>query len=434
MSDGFHEEPYGDNNGPDPTPQPNGVDCLPLYWHGEVDPRECRPFLIQDLLPEVGIGLLAGQWGTGKTLTAIELADCVINSRRFLGYDIVRPGGVLFIALEGASEIPIRFQAVLEQKGGDKQYPQKAPFVWTDACPPLIDPKAATIIIATAKAAAARLKKQFNLPLSLIFIDTIVDAAGYRREGADNDTATTQMLMNTMAKVSREVGCFVFGLDHYGKDASVGTRGSSAKEARADVIFACLGDRNEAGQVSKSRLALRKRRSGANGEEFPFKLRRVDMGNDENGRPIGTLVIDWPKPGDDAPIIAKDDNWGKSKGGKGLKLLRRILMQLLADCGEWIKPFADGPTVRVLKLNLIETEFMKTYATTGETEKNKQRAKRTALQRALDDAGDKIVTREIGGQEYVWLSQSGPGEKPPSGQSCAHSNSGATKPPPSGKE
>ena len=85
-------------------------------------------------------------------------------------------------------------------------------------------------------------------------------------------------------------------------------------------------------------------------------------------------------------------------------------MNLLVDCGEQIRPFADGPMVRALKLKLVEDEFSKSYATTGETEADKKAAKRKALKRALDSAGDKIITREIGNDEYIWLSQKGPGE------------------------
>jgi hypothetical protein len=384
-------------------------DVPPLHWHGEEDPRKTRPFLIQDLLPEVGVGLLVGQWGVYKTFRAVDLVHCVISGQPFLSFEIVRPGGVLYIALEGASELPIRFQAVLEQKGDPDKYPKGAPFAWTDQCPPLINPDAATTIIAKAKEVTAVLERRFKLPLSMIMIDTIADAAGYRREGSDNDAAITQMVMNTLAQIARALGCFVCGIDHYGKDANAGTRGSSAKEARADVVLACLGDRSEAGHISNSRLALRKRRSGPNGEEFRFTARPVDMGADQNGRPITTLVLDWQTSDDDAPKPTKAEEWG---GGKAIQKLRGIIMSLMADVGEQIRPFADGPVVRALKIKLVEAEFYKTYHTTGTTERNKRNAKRMAFQRAVLEADAKkiIITREIAGEDYVWLNKPGPGE------------------------
>jgi hypothetical protein len=255
---------------------------------------------------------------------------------------------------------------------------------------------------------AALLPQQFDLPLSLILLDSLVAGAGYRKEGQDNDTATTHSIMMTTATVSRALRCFSFVIDHYGKDTNVGTRGSSVKEGDADVIFACLGDRSEGGQMTNSRLALRKRRSGANGEEFRFRGRVVEMGlNPQTNKMETSLVIDWGVDQAAAKKPKTEDAWGRSKA---TNLLRRIIMRLLAECGEQIKPFADGPTVRALKFTLVEAEFYKTYATTGEGEKAKKHAKRMALQRAVENAGDRITTREIEGIDYIWLSQPGVGE------------------------
>jgi AAA domain-containing protein/DNA primase RepB-like protein len=393
--------PNADTEEDDPKQEPQ---ILPLRWHGEKDPFDDRAWAVDGLIPEVGTGLISGQWGTLKTFVAFELAHCIMTPRPFIGFDIVRPGGVLLIALEGQNEVAIRFQAVLEKKGG--KYLDGAPFVWTEVSPPLTDPKTADIIIATAKAVASRLKERFNLPLSLILIDSLIAGAGYRKEGQDNDAALTNTIMANMAKVSRAIGCFTFVIDHFGKDTNVGTRGSSVKEGDADVIFACLGDRSEAGQVANSRLALRKRRSGPNGEEFPFRGAVVEMGvNPKTGKMETTLVIDWEETGQ--ARTPKRDDWGR---GKAVKLLRRIIMNQLVDCGEQIKPWADGPLVRALKVKLVETEFHKAYLTTGETDMDKRHAKRMAFQRAVNAAGDKVVTREVGGVDYIWLSQAGPGE------------------------
>src|SRR6516225_5437390 len=138
--------------------------------------------------------------------------------------------------------------------------------------------------------------------------------------------------MMVAAEASRALSCFVFVIDHYGKDVNVGTRGSSVKEGDADVIFACLGDRTEGGQVSNSRLALRKRRAGPNGGEFAFQGKVVEMGvNPKTGKMETTLVIEWGDTGQ--PTAPKKDDWGR---GKAAKLLRRIIMSLLVDCGEQI--------------------------------------------------------------------------------------------------
>jgi hypothetical protein len=245
-----------------------------VFWHGQVDYRASRPQLVQDVIPEVGHGLWSGQWGTFKTFGAIELAHSCMSGEPFLGYEIMRRGGVLFIALEGAGEVPIRLQGVIEDRGKIKG---PAPFGWIETCPPLIGKNAPDEICAIAEPIASELKERFDVPLVLIIIDTIIAGAGYTRDGQDNDAAAGQVVMNTLKAVASRMGCFVFGIDHFGKQVETGTRGTSAKEGSADVVIAMLGDRSASGEVTNTRLALRKRRGGPNGEEHPFTARKVDM-------------------------------------------------------------------------------------------------------------------------------------------------------------
>src|SRR5262249_6802598 len=95
-------------------------------------------------------------------------------------------------------------------------------------------------------------------------------------------------------------------VDHYGKDVAAGTRGSSAKAASADLVLACLGDREQSGSVTNTRLAVRKCRGGPQGQEFHFTVRKVeDPTPDKDGDPITTLVIEWTT-GPTAPPPPKD--------------------------------------------------------------------------------------------------------------------------------
>jgi Bifunctional DNA primase/polymerase, N-terminal/AAA domain len=83
-----------------------------LHWHGETDPRESRPWLVQDLIPEIGSGLVSGQWGTYKSFTVLDMTGAP-----FITFEIVRRGGVLLVAPEGAGEIAVRLQGVIDHKG-----------------------------------------------------------------------------------------------------------------------------------------------------------------------------------------------------------------------------------------------------------------------------------------------------------------------------
>ena len=253
-----------------------------LRWHGDRDKTPARAWLVEGLLPETGSGLASGQWGTYKTFAALDLAAAVMAGSRFVDHAVVRRGGVLYIAVEGAAEIEVRLQAVLETK-----YPQveRAPFAWTDQCPRLLDSDSAATLAALAQQAAARMLAEFGLPLALIIVDTIVAAAGFSRSGEENDAALAQAIMRQFATLAQLTGTFVLGIDHFGKAAETGTRGSSAKEGAADTVLALLGNKSIAGAVTDTRLALRKSRAGASGQEFPFSVRVIDLGVDDNGHP-----------------------------------------------------------------------------------------------------------------------------------------------------
>ena len=378
-------------------------DASTIRWHGDVDLQESRPYLVQEIIPEVGIGLASGQWGTFKTFTALDLAHCVMTGEPFIGSEIMRRGGVLFIALEGTDEVAIRLQGVIDHKG---KLLDRAPFAWVESCPRLIDKNAADELSTLAKGVADRLRADFDLPLSLITIDTMVAAAGYSKDGQENDAAANQAVMNTLRQVARRAGCFVLAVDHFGKAVETGTRGSSSKEGAADVVFALLGDKSIGGEVTNTRLALRKRRGGANGQEFPFRPRVVDMGMDKYAKPVSTLVIDWGATAD-APGAAKTDpRWSKS-----LRLLRQVLMNLLVDQGTEQRIHADGPIVRTVNIETVRAEFYRGYLADGDTAAKKAAARQKAFKRAIGDAQGRGVIGlwDLGTATVVWLTT---GERP----------------------
>jgi AAA domain len=367
-----------------------------LHWHSDEDRAPLRAWLVNGLLPETGVGLISGQWGTYKTFVSLDLAAAVMAGLAFIDYPIARNGGALFIAVEGASEIAARLQAVLKTKYPDRA--GKLPFAWIDECPRLLGPGAVNALAALAREATDRMQKDFGVPLVLIIVDTMADAAGYARSGDENDAALAQLVMHRCAQLSRLTGALVLGVDHFGKAVETGTRGSSAKEGRADVVLALLGDKAISGEITNTRLAVRKNRAGPGGRELPFGVRSVNLGTDENGEPISSLVIEWS--GQAAPATA-DRHWGKS-----LRLLRRILMALLADAGKEVRPFPEGPMVRACDLELVRGEFNKQYVAEG-NDRQKADARRKAFQRAISGAQDLslIAVREMGGVQLVWLAK-----------------------------
>jgi hypothetical protein len=357
--------------------------------HGDMPDLPVR-WCVKGVIPETGIGILSGQWGTFKTTIALDLSISVMTGTPFADrYRIKRQGAVAYIALEGAGMIGTRLATLAKARGFD----EPLPFIWCDTSPALTSPNAANEIVAGLQSGIEQLSAK---PLSLIWIDTIATAAGYNKSGDDNDAAATQKVMNTLASVARQTGAFVIGIDHFGKVIDTGTRGSSAKEGAVDTVLAALGSRDLNGTITETRLALRKQRDGISGTELPYVAEVIETGRDEDGDPITAIALTWIEP-----TLTKDgtpeDRWPKS-----LRLFRRILASALTAAGQQIQGNAN--TVRAVRVDVVRLEFYRQHASDGNEEQRKE-ARRKAFYRALKDAQARhlISCCEIEGEQWVWI-------------------------------
>jgi hypothetical protein len=387
-----------------------------LHAHGELDPRPLKSWLVKGLIPQVGHGLMSGQWGAGKTFTFFDLAAALSTGQPWLGHVVKRQSGVLLIAAEGADEVRLRLDAVVREKCGNLT---RAPFRWYETAPLLLHKGAVEKLIAMARQAEASLEKEFGLPLGLIGIDTIAACAGYSRAGDEYDNAVGQAVMNVLRAVAQELGCFVLGIDHFGKNLEAGTRGASSKESSGDVVLACLGDKQLSGSVTNTRLAIRKHRGGRQGMEYPFTLRMVEAPEkDEDGDAITTMVIDWLPLGTAPASSTPDDPWAKPKRQDqrtAVLRLKRVLMAILAEQGADLPVGPDGPVVRMVDQNLVRKAFYAATPAEGDTPKQKTEFRRKRLNRALDWAEDEelIGITEINDATYLWLRPRSQNEEEP---------------------
>ncbi len=386
--------------------EPAKPDLPPMFCHGDPDPRPLKSWAIKGLMPAIGHGLLSGQWGAGKTFLALELASTLMTGQPFIGRLIKRQCGVLFLAAEGADEIRLRLNVLVQEKCGGMP---RAPFRWYEAVPVLLQPGAADKLIAMARQAHESLQAEFGLPLGLIIIDTVAASAGYSTPGAENDNAVNQALMNVLRTVTQALSCFVLGVDHFGKNIETGTRGGSSKEASGDLVLACLGERELSGRVLNTRLAIRKCRGGPQGMEFPFALRSVESSEqDEDGEPITTLVVDWQAT-PAATQAPPNDPWEQSRQNSlrttALRL-KRVLMAILADRGVDLPIGPNGPTLRMVDQGIVREEFYAQTVCEGTPEQKADR-RRKQFVRALEwaESQELIGVREIKSITYLWLTR-----------------------------
>jgi AAA domain-containing protein len=403
------DDELGDDLDEDEEPAEQNLNLPQLYGHGDPDSRPLKAWLIKGLLPAAGHGLMSGQWGAGKTFAFFDLAASLNTGQPFVGHVVKRQSGVLLIAAEGADEVRLRLDAVVREKCGNMT---RAPFRWYEQAPLLLQKGAVEKLIAMARQAEASLQEQFGLPLGLIGIDTIAACAGYSRAGDEYDNAVGQAIMNVLKAVAQEIGCFVLGIDHFGKDLLAGTRGASSKESSGDVVLACLGTKELSGSVTNTRLAIRKHRGGRQGQEYPFTLRMVEVPEkDEDGDPITTMVVDWLPPGSAEAAAASDDPWAQPKRQDqrtAVLRLKRVLMAELAEHGE-DRPTPDGPIVRMIDQEIVRERFYTCTPAEG-TPKQKRQIRYLQFKRALSWAEDEqlIGIGEAGDITFIWLARPDP--------------------------
>lgn len=379
-----------------------------IRWHGDADPHADRDWLVRDLIPETGKGLISGQWGAGKTFGALDLSASVMTLTAFANRRSERQGGVLFIAPEGAFEIPIRLRGLIQgkldqQAGAGRGKPidlNRLPFAWIEECPRLVERASLPQLRAIVAAVAARLREAFDLPLVLIIIDTVAAGAGFDDE---NSAAETQKVMDAMQALSRETGAFVMGVDHFGKTLETGTRGSSAKEGAADTVLAFLAARDEAGNVSNTRMALRKLRGGRVGMETPYSLDVVQVGETFTREPITTCFVNWqpPRGAEIAAATVAKNRWPKT-----LRVLRASIETVLVTHGKRVRPYGhEGAEQLAVGRDELRTEFVAAYPADGETEAKRLDAKRNAFNRAVKTAVERelVGSRELGGVDHFWM-------------------------------
>jgi AAA domain len=319
----------------------------PAGWH-LYDSTKAEPpnWLIKGLLPETGLGIIPGQWGSYKTTTALDMALAVMTGRPFAGqYRIKRAGAVIYFAVEGAGTLQSRLAAIARQRGA----PGKLPFAWRSDCPLLTARDAGLAIATHCDAAAAYFKRVYGVPTVLILIDTYSVAAGFTASGDDSDTAATQKTFNALRFVHKHTGAAVVVVDHFGKMMESGTRGSSNKESNADAVLATLADKELNGTISNTRLAVRKQRDGRSGFEIPFTPQVIELGLDEDGDPITAVVLDWG-----APRMAAQ----QARKSKDLVLLCTVLAETLAKKGFPFLPEPGGSTVQACHSDDLRDAFL----------------------------------------------------------------------------
>ena len=378
---------------------------------GDTDIHADKKWVIKEVMPEVGHGLLGGQTGIGKSFILVDIAVRVATEQPFLNRKIKRRSGTFIIAAEGGDEeMRKRVHAAALAVGKNST---ELPIRWCTDAPPLRRPGALDMWIAMAEKARDQLQQAHDVDLGLIGVDTLSAAAGFEKSGDENDASVTQKVMNQLRGLGQALGCFTLAVDHYGKSEIGGVRGSSAKTASADLVLAALGDKSKSGTISNVRLAITKNRGGPAGQQYPFLLHKKELGTDADNDPITSLTVEWLEQsalGDGEDVQAPVDPWAASRqSSKRTDVLRlkAVLYELLADQAIKAPVSEGGAVVRMVPHRAVQAAFFARTPAEGSPRQVSQ-ARSKCFSRARDWAEEHqlIGIGEIEGKTHLWLSHS----------------------------
>lgn len=210
----------------EPAPaKPRERDKL-MWLHDYADGVRDPEWLIPNILPASGIGMLYGQSGSFKSFLALDMSLC-------LAFGISGQWGappvkndVLFLAGEGSvATAKKRWPAWMEFHNIEFRNDHR--MIVKDRVPFYTDTEGWENV----KADLAELRAK----PALIVIDTMARLT----TGMDENSAKDATLITTfMENLARYYECFVLGIHHEGKDSNKGARGSSAFYANMDAVIA----------------------------------------------------------------------------------------------------------------------------------------------------------------------------------------------------
>jgi hypothetical protein len=158
---------------------------------------------------------------TGKSLLALDACAARATGRSVLGYPPLPPIDILYVDLE-MTEADLRERLTDLGYGPDDDlshlhYYQLPPL------PPLDGEFGGEILTSIA----------IELGVDLVVIDTVARAVA----GGENDADTMRAFYRCTGRVLKAAGIALWRLDHQGKDAAQGQRGTSAKADDVDIVF-----------------------------------------------------------------------------------------------------------------------------------------------------------------------------------------------------
>lgn len=271
---------------------------------------------IKGVLPDSGLAAVYGPSGSGKSFLVLDMLACVADGcNDWFGYRVNR-APVVYLALEGEAGLSQRVQAYRLQHG---EHTCKGMHFMTVPFSLLVAGDVLELVEIIKAAGAAG---------GVLCIDTLNRAA----PGADeNSSQDMGRIIEAAKRLQMALGGLVLLVHHTGKNEQAGLRGHSSLFAALDAVIEVTrkGD-SRSWRVDKSK-------DGQDGNQHPFRLEVLELGEDGDGEPVTSCVI--------APEEAPEHKTRcKLPKGGNQRIVLDALGELLRDSKHFGK--AGAPAIR----------------------------------------------------------------------------------------
>ena len=243
---------------------------FPLVKFGDVKLATTAFYLVKNLLPRSGIVVIWGPPKCGKSFWAFDLMMHVALGWEYRGLR-VKQGEVVYCVLEGRKGFERRVAAFKQEHPKSMDAPLYLMSVQLD-------------LIHDHKALIANIRAQ--LPPGVDPAAVAIDTLNRSLNGSENSSEDMSAYVRAADTIHNAFDCVVPIVHHCGHGADR-PRGHSSLLGAADVLIAVIRDEAK-NVVAKVEFA----KDGSDGLTITSRLVEVDLGKDEDGETMTSLVVE----------------------------------------------------------------------------------------------------------------------------------------------
>lgn len=348
---------------------------FPRVWFDDARFDPDADYFIKNLFHGKRLIVVYGPSGEGKTFWVID-AVCHIAAALSYRNRRVRRALMVYVAAEAGAGVNPRLFAWADRHLSEAR---------EGRIPLAIVTRGANLLNAVEveglKLELRAIEAEAGMPIGAVVFDTFSRSTP---GGDENSAEHMTCAIGVSDQIRDEFGASVIFVHHSGKDITKGARGHSSLFAAADTVISVI---ERVATVEKSR-------DGTTGDQFPFDLQVVELGQDSDGDPITTCVVHH--------IDAGRRNRKPVRELSGVaRVAFQALQEAVSEHGETMPGTSTIPAgVRATTIARWRAQFRLRYGTdeerTGE-----------AIKKAFMRAREQLAKAESVGvsDPYVWVTR-----------------------------